>query len=598
MTPKLSKCSLAILPLMLSTASYAGDSDPLYEHQWHLKNTGQAAFSQSGGIEGNDLKTKQAHKKGALGQGVQVSVVDTGLQIDHIDLAENVVPGSMDLITGSDYPEDTHGHGTAVGGIIAAVGFNEEGVRGVAPKAGINGFNFLFEQSMTSWLLSHGRGEGTKNTELFNQSYGSQALFVPKFDLANDPELAIENGVMEEVASNSNDGRGAAFVSSAGNSYNYFGYSGYYFLPGDYFDVEASNHGLPMQNSNMTNSKATHWSTTVSAINANGERSSYSTVGANVFMAATGGEYGSETPAMVTTDLMGCDSGFNDTAGLGVNGLHGGTFDDPDCNYTSVMNGTSSAAPSMVGAIAAVMSANPHLTTRDAKHLLALTAKKTDPDNEGVTLSFTDADGNLVDYPAIDGWKKNDAGFDYHLFYGLGRPDISAAVKLASGGYGKGEDSEDIKLPPQLVSPWQASDVNVEVPDVDLTGGTTTQEIELDDFVIEGVEVLVTIEHTRVTDLAIELISPEGTRSVLMTPRNGMYGQAFGGDAYDNKLLSSTHFYGEEAEGEWILKVVDTGGEGDGEFIWYPVQNVTQANNTSPGIIKSWSLRFIGHEED
>lgn len=596
MTLKLSKCSLALLPLMLSTASYAGESDPLYEHQWHLKNTGQAAFSQNGGKAGNDLKTKQAHKKGALGQGVQISVVDTGLQIDHVDLADNVVSGSMNLITGSDYPEDTHGHGTAVGGIIAAVGFNEEGVRGVAPKAGINGFNFLSEQSMNSWLLSHGYGEGTENTELFNQSYGSQALFIPPFDLENDPQLAIENAVMEDVASNSNNGRGAAFVSSAGNSYNYFGYAGYYFLPADYFDVEASNHGLPMQNSNMTNSKATHWSTTVSAINANGERSSYSTVGANVFMTATGGEYGSETPAMVTTDLMGCDSGFNNTTGLGENGLHGGTAEDPNCNYTSVMNGTSSAAPSMVGAIAAVMSANPNLTARDAKHVLALTAKKTDPNNKGVTLTFTDIHGNLVEYPAIDGWQKNDAGFDYHLFYGLGRPNVSKAVQLVRKE--SKDDLEDIKLPSQLVSQWHAKAVNVEVPDVDPNGGKTSQEIDLDDFVIEGVEVLVTIDHPRVTDLAIELISPEGTRSVLMTPRNGMYGQAFGGDGYVNKLLSSTHFYGEEAEGDWTLKVVDTGGEGDGEFIWYPVQNVTQANNVSPGIIQNWSVRFIGHEED
>ncbi|WP_076410488.1 S8 family peptidase [Shewanella sp. UCD-KL12] len=596
MTLKLTKCSAAILPLMLSTASYAGESDPLYEHQWHLKNTGQSAFSQSGGKAGNDLNTKKAHKKGALGQGVQVSVVDTGLQIDHIDLADNVVPGSMDLITGGDYPEDTHGHGTAVGGIIAAVGFNSEGVRGIAPNAGINGFNFLSEQSMNSWLLSHGYGEGTEDTELFNQSYGSSALFVPKFELENDPELAIEMTVMEDVATNSNGGRGAAFVSSAGNSYNYYGFSGYYFLPGDYFDVEVSNHGLPMQNSNMTNSKATHWSTTVSAINANGERSSYSTVGANVFMTATGGEYGSDSPAMVTTDLMGCDSGFNDAEGLGDNGLHGGTVDDPDCNYTSVMNGTSSAAPSMVGAIAAVMSANPHLTTRDAKHVLALTAKKTDPSNKGVTLTFTDANGNLVEYPAIDGWKKNDAGFNYHLFYGLGRPNVSKAVSYVIDA--DEDDLEDIKLPPQLVSQWHDQSVNVAVPDVDPNGGMTSQEVDLDDFVIEGVEVILTIDHPRVTDLAIELISPEGTRSVLMTPRNGMYGQSFGGDGYVNKLLSSTHFYGEEAEGDWTLKVVDTGGEGDGDFVFYPVENVSPANNTSPGIINNWSLRFIGHEED
>lgn len=605
MNLKLSKCCLALLPLMLTGAAQAADSDPLYKHQWHLKNTGQAAFSASGGKAGNDLKTKSAHKKGAQGQGVQVSVVDTGLQIDHIDLVDNVVPGSLNLITGDSYPIDAHGHGTAVGGIIAAVGFNNEGVRGVAPRAGINGFNYLDEQSMTSWLLSHGKGPGTENTELFNQSYGSQALEAPSYDLENDPELALIESVMQDVALNNNDGRGAAYISSAGNSYNYFRAYGYYFLPGDFWDVEVSNHALPMQNSNMTNSKASYWSTNVSAINANGERSSYSTVGANVFMTATGGEYGSDSPAMVTTDLMGCDAGFNTTAGLGDNGLHGGTVDDPECNYTSVMNGTSSAAPSMVGAIAAVMSAHPDITTRDAKHILALTAKKTDPSDKGVVLTFTDANGNLVDYPAIDGWQKNDAGFDYHLFYGLGRPNVSKAVKMVQKEIDKrsGELDDDIKLPPVQISQWSAKDVHVEIPDANPQGGMTSQEVELDDFVIEGVQVILNVDHPRITDLSVELISPEGTRSVLMTPRNGMYGQFFfGGTGYVDKLLTSTHFYGEEAEGEWTLKVVDTGGEGDGDFILYASSQdqtlYSPANNTESGVITNWSLRFIGHEED
>lgn len=600
MNPKLSQLSLVMLPLLLSATAIAKDSDPLYKHQWHHKNKGQSAYSAGSGTAGNDLNTKGAHKKGALGQGVQVSVVDTGVQIDHVDLADNIVPGSLNLLTGDSYPLDTHGHGTAVAGIIGAVGFNNEGVRGVAPSVSLNGFNYLREQSLTSWLLSHGKGEGTKNTEVFNQSYGSQALFSPQYDLANDTMLAIEEAVLEDVSMNNNDGRGATFVSSAGNSFNYYSAYGYYFLPADYFDVYHSNHGLPMQNSNMTNGKASYWSTNISAINADGERSSYSTVGANVFMAATGGEYGTSSPAMVTTDLMGCDAGANQSSDFGENGLHGGTEDDINCDYRSNMNGTSSAAPSMAGAIAAVMSVHPDITSRDAKHILALTAKKTDPNNKGVVLTFNDAAGNPVNYQAIDGWKKNDAGFNYHLYYGLGRPNVTAAVNyiLDEMDDDDNELDDDLLLPPMEISNWQHKVSNVEVPDVNVKGGKDSQEVELDDFVIEGVQVLLNIDHPRITDLAIELISPEGTRSVLMTPRNGMYGQAFGGDGYVNKLLTSTHFYGEEAEGDWTLKVIDTGGEGDGDFIWYPVQYVYPANNVNPGIIKDWSIRFIGHKED
>ncbi|MGB1296815.1 MAG: S8 family peptidase [Psychrobium sp.] len=606
MSSKLLKTTLAILPLTISLNLAAKGKDPLMSQQWHLKNKGQAAFSASGGVKGKDLKATKAHQKGYQGQGVQVTVIDTGVQIDHIDLRDNVVDGSQNLVNGGLYPLDLNGHGTAVAGIIAGVGYNNEGIRGVAPRASLNGFNYLEEQSMRSFLDSHGKSKGTKHTNVFNQSYGGSDIFPRAYDLENDLEQSIIEETYQEVSMNNDKGRGAAFVKSAGNGYNFYGYGPYFILPGNFFTAaennELRNHGLPMENSNGEINDANFWNIVVSAVNAKGKLSSYSTVGANVFMTATGGEFGENAPAMVTTDLMGCAEGLNNTNEEPTNTLHGGTDIDPNCNYTSVMNGTSSAAPSMSGAIATVMSANKKITARDAKHILATTATQVDKKHPGVSLSFNDADGNVVEYPAVDGWQKNGAGMKYHAFYGFGMPNITKAVNVAKK---KGKKAYK-KLPPLKITPWDVRNSHEFIPDASIEGAESVYRANVNKkFVIEGVQVKLDIEHARLSDLAIELISPAGTRSVLMTPRSGVFlGQNAVEDAdtgLRDQLMLSTNFYGEKAHGDWKLRVVDTGSEGDGDWILYDRRDfsrteMTPENNAEEGVITGWSIRFFGHQ--
>jgi len=606
MTTKLLKTSLALIPLTVSLSLAANVKDPLTPQQWHLKNNGQKAFSATGGVKGSDLRVRKAHKMGTRGQGIQVTVIDTGVQISHKDLANNVVAGSVDLLNGGNNPVDNNGHGTAVAGLIAAVGYNNEGVRGIAPSASLNGFNFLSEQSLTSFLASHGKSEGTKNTHVFNQSYGSGDIFPRAYDIENDLELAITEDTLQSVSMDNADGRGAAFVKSAGNGFNFFGFSQYFILPGNYFsaadDGEIRNHGLPMENSNAEISDSNFWNIVVSAFNASDQRASYSSVGSNVFMTATGGEFGSNSPAMVTIDLMGCDAGFNTTDSLGSNGLHGGTNIDPTCDYTSVMNGTSSAAPSMSGAIAIVMSANKNITARDAKHILAMTASKVDANNAGVSLPFTDSNGDPAQYQAVDSWQQNAAGYPYHLFYGLGKPNVNKAVKMAKR---KGKHKYK-KLSKLKITPWFNKNTHLEIPDAQVVGATSIHNVNIGKkFVIEGVQVKLDLDHARLSDLSIELISPSGTRSVLMTPNSGAF---LGQNAVDvpltglrDQLMLSTNFYGEQASGNWRLKVVDVGGEGDGNWILYDrvtgdANLMEPENNIQPGTLTNWSIRFFGHK--
>ncbi len=64
---------------------------------------------------------------------VLVAVVDTGADLDHPDLAPNLVPG-WDYVDGDAQPEDesANGHGTHVAGTIGARGGDAAGVSGVA----------------------------------------------------------------------------------------------------------------------------------------------------------------------------------------------------------------------------------------------------------------------------------------------------------------------------------------------------------------------------------------------------------------------------------------------------------------------------------
>lgn len=67
------------------------------------------------------------------GEGVVVAVLDTGADLDHEDLVENLLPGK-NFVNPKLPPEDDNGHGSHVTGIICASN-NDLGVVGVAPKA-------------------------------------------------------------------------------------------------------------------------------------------------------------------------------------------------------------------------------------------------------------------------------------------------------------------------------------------------------------------------------------------------------------------------------------------------------------------------------
>lgn len=67
------------------------------------------------------------------GEGVTIAVLDSGCDLDHPDLKQNLVPGA-NFVKPDLPPEDDNGHGTHVTGILVAEN-NEIGMVGVCPSA-------------------------------------------------------------------------------------------------------------------------------------------------------------------------------------------------------------------------------------------------------------------------------------------------------------------------------------------------------------------------------------------------------------------------------------------------------------------------------
>jgi len=118
-------------------------TDPRLSEQWHLEKAGVT--------QAWDYLNEQGMEPGGK-RDVVVAVIDTGVDYTHPDLQGNMWVNSAetasggdsdgngyaddmygaDVITGSGNPQDDHGHGTHVAGIIAAMANNSEGGAGVA----------------------------------------------------------------------------------------------------------------------------------------------------------------------------------------------------------------------------------------------------------------------------------------------------------------------------------------------------------------------------------------------------------------------------------------------------------------------------------
>ena len=528
-----------------------GAEDPLRPQQWNLENTGQAAFTLIGGVPGEDLGMTETLANGPTGRGVEIAVVDTGLEICHPDLRDNAAPQASHNFNAEAWPRSiatdpfnptaSGDHGTSVAGLIAATANNGIGIRGVAPGARLRGYNFLsaFDRGRDSTILldSLGASTGKPNSagvHIFNMSYG----FLHGLQ-GNSSRPLVET--LSHGVTNLRDGRGALYVKAAGNGYRYcfalrrqytFANQDAPYRPNDAVGCSSANSDY---NNNLPEL------ITVGAFNAHGKRASYSAAGANLWVTAPAGESNPLEPSMVTTDQAGAHRGADNNSG--VIDLEGDSV-DPDGDYRSTFAGTSAAVPNTAGAIALLLETQPELTWRDVKHILARTARKIDPDVEQVRIAFGDK-------PAVlrHGWITNAAGYNFHNWYGFGAVSVDAAVEMA-----RTITPDDLG---ELTSMEFKHEGSATIPDNDGDGASQTLTVSgvSETADIEAVELILRATHDFPNDLGVTLVSPAGTESIV----NPIYNDALTSDpgGFRDWSLLTNAFYGESPNGDWTLRVID-----------------------------------------
>jgi subtilisin family serine protease len=104
-------------------------TDPYAGSEWHLNKIGATTAWDS-----------------SLGRGVTIAVLDSGVNVNHPDLKDRIVPG-YNIYSGNTDVTDVCGHGTAVAGTAAATSNNAAGVAGVAGAAGIMPLRIAYTDS-------------------------------------------------------------------------------------------------------------------------------------------------------------------------------------------------------------------------------------------------------------------------------------------------------------------------------------------------------------------------------------------------------------------------------------------------------------------
>ena len=303
-------------------AAHASWPDPLWAQQWAHRNTGGGGRAADA-----DMDVDEAHDIGTGGPGITVAIIDEGVDMDHEDLAANVVAG-FDVTDQSGSPPEgvagnaacSDGHGTACAGIVAAAGGNGKGVVGVAPDATLMSVRIGRGSVWTTndWAAAGINRAWQNGADVLSNSWGGGS------------SSALINSAVNSARSSGRGGLGAVVLFSSGND-------------------DASSVSYPSSLSNVVS---------VGASSPCDERKSPSSCDGEWWW---GSSYGTGLDVVApgvqiqTADVAG-SCGY-------VSG-----------QYVADFNGTSAACPNAAGVAALVLAADPTLTAAAVQTILQASA--------------------------------------------------------------------------------------------------------------------------------------------------------------------------------------------------------------------------------
>ncbi len=186
-------CAVALV--LVTPASALASNDPFFAQQWGLEIIGaETAWTQG------------------RGAGTVIAVVDTGVDLDHEDLAGKVLTGAS-FPSGS--PQDDNGHGTHVAGIAAANTDNGIGIAGVAPDARILPVKVLNSSgSGNVTQVAQGiRFAADNGADVINLSFGEVSTDVDLSPVFTDAiRYAWDKGAIPVVAAGNDFVRSSSFT--------------------------------------------------------------------------------------------------------------------------------------------------------------------------------------------------------------------------------------------------------------------------------------------------------------------------------------------------------------------------------------------------
>lgn len=291
-------------------------NDTDYPNQQNLNNTGQVGSCVCAPYADHDIRAEAAWDITTGSANVVIAVIDSGADLDHPDLAANILYRGTDdwdfADPGDSVPEDTYGHGTSCSGIVAAVTNNGAGVAGIAHGCQVMPLRI----DLTS-------GMNQNRADAINYAAGRASEFdgmvlSNSWIMSSGSYTAVYNAITAAKAA----GCVVCFASGNGNTSSVA-------VPSDSASCIAVGATSPCDERKNTTScdGETGW----------------------------GSQYGPELDVCAPGVLI-------HTTALG-----GG--------YTTTFNGTSSACPHVAGVAALILSANPSLTPTEVESILEASAR-------------------------------------------------------------------------------------------------------------------------------------------------------------------------------------------------------------------------------